>query len=113
LYPVHCAGQSYNEFIASMHLPGQLAAVDPIVASFCGGAVGVLTTLMVVEANNADQQAKRRCFYCQASICSRVDPGCDWIWGGFEGSCRSGSAVVQPTSIKQRRLLPGVLRGPG
>lgn len=48
-----------------MHLPGQLAAVDPIVASFCGGAVGVLSTLMVVEANNASQQARRRCFYCQ------------------------------------------------
>ena len=33
-----------------MHLPQQLAQVDPIVASFCGGAVGVLSTLMVVEA---------------------------------------------------------------
>lgn len=52
-----------------MHLPGQLAAVDPIVASFCGGAVGVLSTLMVVEANNATQQAKRRCFYCQVLYC--------------------------------------------
>jgi hypothetical protein len=59
------AGQSYRDFIGTMHLPGQLAAVDPIVASFCGGAVGVLSTLMVVEANNASQQAKRRCFYCQ------------------------------------------------
>ena len=62
-----------------MHLPGQLAAVDPIVASFCGGAVGVLSTLMIVEANNADQQAKRRCFYCQArgwrySVSLRNDP---------------------------------------
>ena len=49
-----------------MRLPGQLAAVDPIVASFCGGAVGVLSTLIVVEANNASQQARRRCCYCQA-----------------------------------------------
>lgn len=44
------AGTSYGEFIRSMHLPQQLAQVDPIVASFCGGAVGVLSTLMVVEA---------------------------------------------------------------
>lgn len=55
-----------------MHLPGQLAAVDPIVASFCGGAVGVLSTLMVVEANNASQQARRRCFYCQVRRRSRL-----------------------------------------
>ena len=65
------AGQSYRDFIATMHLPGQLAAVDPIVASFCGGAVGVLSTLMVVEANNASQQARRRCFYCQVRRRSR------------------------------------------
>ncbi len=44
------AGTSYGEFIRSVHLPQQLAQVDPIVASFCGGAVGVLSTLMVVEA---------------------------------------------------------------
>ena len=49
-----------------MRLPEQLAEVDPIVASFCGGAVGVLSTLMVVESNNAAVQAKRRCFYCEA-----------------------------------------------
>lgn len=83
-----CAGQSYNEFIASMHLPGQLAAVDPIVASFCGGAVGVLSTLMIVEANNADQQAKRRCFYCQASLCSRT----------LEGSSSRGTSLEAPAA---------------
>jgi hypothetical protein len=32
-----------------MHLPAQLAEVDPIVASFCGGAVGVVSALLVVE----------------------------------------------------------------
>lgn len=47
-----------------MHLPRQLAQVDPIVASFCGGAVGVLSTLMVVEMNNAKKQAQARCVYC-------------------------------------------------
>ena len=50
-----------------MHLPGQLAAVDPIVASFCGGAVGVLTTLLLVEVNNSDMQARNRCIYCGVS----------------------------------------------
>ena len=40
-------GISYYEFITSVHLPTQLAEVDPIVASFCGGAVGVLTSLLV------------------------------------------------------------------
>lgn len=48
-----------------MHLPSQLAHVDPIVASFCGGAVGVLSAFMVVEANNAKAQEKRRCQYCE------------------------------------------------
>jgi hypothetical protein len=59
-----CAGTSYEQFIRSMHLPDQLAQVDPIVASFCGGAVGVLSTLMVVEMNNARKQADMRCVYC-------------------------------------------------
>jgi len=48
-----------------MHLPSQLAQVDPIVASFCGGAVGVLSTLLVVEVNNAKVQALARCVYCE------------------------------------------------
>ena len=60
-------GLSYYEFIESMHLPTQLAEVDPIVASFCGGAVGVLTSLLVVEANNAKIQARSRCIYCQGT----------------------------------------------
>jgi hypothetical protein len=59
------AGTSYYEFITSMQLPSQLAEVDPIVASFCGGAVGVLTSLLIVEANNARVQEKKRCFYCE------------------------------------------------
>jgi hypothetical protein len=58
------AGTSYSDFIQQVHLPAQLAQVDPIVASFCGGAVGVLTTLMVVEKNNASVVAKNRCIYC-------------------------------------------------
>lgn len=60
-------GVSYYEFITGVHLPQQLAEVDPIVASFCGGAVGVLTSLLIVEANNAKMQAKQRCIYCEGT----------------------------------------------
>lgn len=60
-------GQSYREFIQSIGLPEQLAEVDPIVASFCGGAVGVLSALLIVEANNIRSHAMERCFYCQGS----------------------------------------------
>lgn len=60
-------GISYYEFIESVRLPTQLAEVDPIVASFCGGAVGVLTSLLVVEANNAKIQDKRKCIYCEGT----------------------------------------------
>ncbi|KAF6135412.1 hypothetical protein GIB67_027286 [Kingdonia uniflora] len=42
--------------------PGCL--VDPIVASFSGGAVGVISALMVVEVNNVKQQEHKRCKYC-------------------------------------------------
>ena len=37
-------------------------------ASFCGGAVGVLSTLLVVEVNNKDRQAAQRCVYCEVSL---------------------------------------------
>ncbi|KAH0456146.1 hypothetical protein IEQ34_014053 [Dendrobium chrysotoxum] len=57
-------GTSYADFIRSMHLPMQLSQVDPIVASFSGGAVGVISALMVVEVNNVKQQEQKRCKYC-------------------------------------------------
>lgn len=44
-------GTSYIDFIHSLHLPEQLAKVDPIVASFCGGAVGVVSALLVIEVS--------------------------------------------------------------
>eukprot|EP00798_Chlamydomonas_sp_ICE-L_P000852 gene852-17780_t len=44
-------GTSYADFIGSVHMPSQFADVDPIVASFCGGAIGVLSALLVVEMN--------------------------------------------------------------
>ncbi len=54
------AGTSYLDFVQSVHLPSQLAQVDPIVASFCGGAVGVLSALLLVEVNNIKKQQKDR-----------------------------------------------------
>merc|ERR1712217_229848 len=60
-------GQSYREFIQSIGMPEQLAEVDPIVASFCGGAVGVLSALFIVEANNISLHAIDSCFYCQGT----------------------------------------------
>ncbi|KAI9178144.1 hypothetical protein LWI28_023244 [Acer negundo] len=57
-------GTSYEDFIRSVHLPMQLSDVDPIVASFSGGAVGVISALMVVEVNNVKQQEHKRCKYC-------------------------------------------------
>lgn len=79
-------GTSYEDFIRNMHLPMQLSQVDPIVASFSGGAVGVISALMLIEANNVEQQEKKRCKYCHGSgylacarcsssgICLSVDP---------------------------------------
>ncbi|XP_024019682.1 protein ORANGE-LIKE, chloroplastic [Morus notabilis] len=78
-------GTSYEDFIRSMHLPLQLSQVDPIVASFSGGAVGVVSALMLIEANNVEQQESKRCKYCHGTgylacarcsasgICLRID----------------------------------------
>ena len=60
-------GTSYAAFIDAMHLPSQLAQVDPIVASFTGGAGGVLSALMAVEINNVKKQIAQRCPYCEGS----------------------------------------------
>lgn len=50
-------------FIYSLTL-SKCSQVDPIVASFSGGAVGVVSALMVVEINNVKQQEHKRCKYC-------------------------------------------------
>ncbi|KAF0934248.1 hypothetical protein E2562_023609 [Oryza meyeriana var. granulata] len=60
-------GTSYEDFIRTMHLPLQLSQVDPIVASFSGGAVGVISALMLVEIRNVRQQEKKRCTYCHGT----------------------------------------------
>jgi hypothetical protein len=46
---------------------GGHSEVDPIVASFSGGAVGVITSLMVVELNNVKQQERKRYKYCHGT----------------------------------------------
>ncbi|KAF8396391.1 hypothetical protein HHK36_018008 [Tetracentron sinense] len=94
-------GTSYEDFIRNMHLPLQLSAlnypclipefsqVDPIVASFSGGAVGVISALMIIEVNNVEQQEKKRCKYCNGTgylACARCSAS---------GVCLS----VQPISI--------------
>ena len=92
-------GKSYADFISSVHLPPQLADVDPIVASFCGGAVGVLTSLLIVEKNNIKLQAKQKCIYCKGTgylTCGAC------LGSGVEDGCRcatcSGSGKVMCTA---------------
>ena len=46
---------------------GYFSQVDPIVASFSGGAVGVISALMLIEVNNVEQQEKKRCKYCHGT----------------------------------------------
>ncbi|KAG9153333.1 hypothetical protein Leryth_018055 [Lithospermum erythrorhizon] len=80
-------GTSYADFIQSMHLPMQLSQVDPIVASFSGGAVGVISALMVVEINNVKQQEQKRCKYCLGTgylACARCSS--------------TGSVLIEPVS---------------
>lgn len=81
-----------------MHLPSQLAHVDPIVASFCGGAVGVLSAFMVVEANNAKAQEKRRCQYCE------VTP----LYPVRAAVCVTVSTIMTPVFMDAHQHLLGV-----
>lgn len=80
-------GTSYADFISSLHLPMQLSEVDPIVASFSGGAVGVISALMLIEVNNVEQQEKKRCKYCHGSgylACARCSAS---------GTCLSNGSI--------------------
>ena len=60
-------GTSYMDFIESVNLPRQLAMVDPIVASFTGGAVGAISAFFAIEINNFKEQEKKLCLYCKGS----------------------------------------------
>lgn len=93
-------GQSYKDFITMMHLPPQLAQVDPIVASFCGGAIGVLSAFLIVDANYIKDQRRNRCYYCQGtgylSCGSCVGSGA--MEAGGRCSLCSGSGKVMCTN---------------
>jgi hypothetical protein len=93
-------GTTYAQVLEGAHLPRQLAAVDPIVASFCGGAVGVLSALLVVEQNNVKKQKRGRCHYCEGTgylLCgscmgSGVDPALQTSGGAAMAAASSGGA---------------------
>lgn len=52
------------DLILTILATANFSQVDPIVASFSGGAVGVISALMIVEVNNVKQQEQKRCKYC-------------------------------------------------
>lgn len=112
-------GTSYLDFVQSLHLPAQLAEVDPIVASFCGGAVGVVSALLVVELNNVEKQQRNRCHYCQGSgylpcghcVGSGIDPtsrrACSYCAGTSKVMC-TGCLCTGKTLVTEydRRIDP-------
>ncbi|CAN6846964.1 unnamed protein product [Brassica oleracea] len=97
---VGLGGTSYEDFIRSLHLPLQLSQVDPIVASFSGGAVGVISTLMLIEVNNVKQQEKKRCKYCLGTgylPCAK---------------CSASGVCLTTDPIKRTRASSRVLQAP-
>ncbi|XP_073296885.1 protein ORANGE, chloroplastic isoform X2 [Primulina huaijiensis] len=97
-------GTSYAEFISSMHLPMQLSDVDPIVASFSGGAVGVISALMVVEINNVKQQEHKRCKYCLGTgylACARCSSSGSLVLVEPVSSLSSGNQHLSPPKTER------------
>nr|CAB3446791.1 unnamed protein product [Digitaria exilis] len=86
-------GTSYEDFIRTLHLPLQLSQVDPIVASFSGGAVGVISALMLVEVRNVRQQEKKRCTYCHGTGNNL------WSTNGRCQNCSGAGKVMCPTCL--------------
>jgi len=60
-------GTSYADFIREVGLPASLANVDPIVSSFVGGAVGVLSMLLLEETSALEAETEKRCPYCRGT----------------------------------------------
>ena len=54
-------GTSYLDFIESVHLPRQLAMVDPIVASFTGGAVEAISPRFSSSRSKTLRSRRRSC----------------------------------------------------
>ncbi|CAN8237164.1 unnamed protein product [Cochlearia groenlandica] len=101
---VGLGGTSYEDFIRSLHLPLQLSQVDPIVASFSGGAVGVISTLMLIEVNNVKQQEKKRCKYCLGTgylPCARCSAS---------GVCLSIDPITRPRGSNRLLQVPTTTR---
>ncbi|CAK8571365.1 unnamed protein product [Lathyrus sativus] len=99
-------GTSYEDFIRSLHLPLQLSQVDPIVASFSGGAVGVISVLMLIEANNVEQQEKTRCKYCLGTgylACARCSTS--GVCLDIDAISASG-ATVRPLQVPTTKRCP-------
>jgi hypothetical protein len=97
-------GTSYTDFINDMHLPLQLAEVDPIVASFCGGAVGVVSALLVVEVSSRVPGAGC-CAVCLSTIAAELA----WSAGGCarRGVVRPLLLVAVGQTICSRADHPG------
>lgn len=57
----------HDQYLITLRLLHECSQVDPIVASFSGGAVGVISVLMLIEVNNVEQQEKKRCKYCHGT----------------------------------------------
>ncbi|XP_075514236.1 protein ORANGE, chloroplastic-like [Primulina tabacum] len=103
-------GTSYAEFISSMHLPMQLSDVDPIVTSFSGGAVGVISALMVVEINNVEQQEHKRCKYCLGTgylACARCSSSGSLVLVEPVSSLSSGNQHLSPSKTERCSYCSG------
>ncbi|XP_078163751.1 protein ORANGE, chloroplastic-like [Carex rostrata] len=99
-------GTTYEDFIRNVHLPMQLSQVDPIVASFSGGAVGVISALMVVEINNVKQQEHKRCKYCLGTgylACARCSSTGALVLAEPASTASSGT---QPLSAPRTERCP-------
>lgn len=95
-------GTSYSDFISSLHLPQQLSDVDPIVASFTGGSVGVLSALLLVEVNNVKQHQHQTCMYCHGSgylTCARCAGEGGVVDDASGDSSKSSSSIVSAAAL--------------
>lgn len=86
-----------------MHLPAQLAEVDPIVASFCGGAVGAISALLVVEVRRA-QQAAAHAWLCSAEDGVQAAHSCPVAAGARRVAALLSQRVQSRASLHPGRL---------